>query len=71
MFPYKIAWVQHRQDGDKVAQVAFSEWCKVQMLTDLSFLRLTMISDECIFHVSGIANTQNIRFWLTELPRAV
>ena len=41
------------------------------MFTDLNFLRRIVFSDECVFHVLEIANTQNIRIWGTENPRSV
>ncbi len=59
IFPYKITRVQHLRDNDKVNRVRFAEWCKLKMSRDVNFLSRIVFSDECVFHVSGIANTQN------------
>ena len=42
-----------------------------KMSTNSSFLHRIVFSDECVFHVSGIANTQNTRIWGTKNPREV
>ncbi len=37
----------------------------------LVFLHRIVFSDECVFHVSGVANTQNTHIWGTENPQEV
>ncbi len=41
------------------------------MSTHVNSLRRIVFSDECVFYVSEIANTQNTRFSETENPRAI
>ena len=41
------------------------------MSADSNFLRDIGFNDGCVFHVSGIAKTKNVRVWRTENTRAV
>lgn len=41
------------------------------MVTDLNFSNRALFIEESAFHVSGIANTQNVRIRETESLRAV
>ncbi len=69
MVPYKIPKVQHLPEDDKINRVEFAQWCKDIMSMSYSFLHRIIFSDECVFHVSGIANTQNTRILETENPQ--
>ena len=68
MFLYKTAKVQLLTEGDEIKEVEFAQWCKGKMSTNTRFLHHIAFSDECVFHVSGIAKTQNTRIWGTEHP---
>ncbi len=63
MFPYKIAEVQHLTEDDNAKRVDCAQWCKDKMSKNSSFLNRIFFSNECVFHVPGIANTQNTRIW--------
>lgn len=41
------------------------------MSSDSGLLLRVAYSDECVFHVSGVANTYNTRFWGTEKTREI
>ena len=56
---------QYLRDIDKGTLAAFADWFRFSMSTDSNFLRRTVFSDEFVFQVSGIANTQNVRIWGT------
>ena len=71
MFLYEISKLQYLRDDYKVARVIFAEYCYVKLSTDSNFLRRIVFSDKCVFHVSGIGNTLNVRIWGTEYTRAV
>ena len=43
----------------------------MKMSRNENFLSRIVFSDECVFHVSGIASTQNTRIWPAENPRAI
>ena len=70
-FPYKIRRVHQLRDNDRASRVQFARWCKMKMSRNENFLSSIVFSDECVFHLSGIANTQNTRIWGTENPRAI
>ena len=69
MFPYKVTRVHQLLPADYAQRKAFATWCIDNLSEDQNFLRRIVFSDECVFHVSGIANTQNSRIWGTENPR--
>lgn len=71
MFPYKIRTFHELKPQDYVQRLAFVQWCMEKISSDPNFLRRIVFSDECVFHVSGIANTQNTRIWGSENPRQI
>ena len=68
MFLYKIAKVQHLTEDEKIKRVEFPQWCKDKVSMNTSFLCRIVFCDDGVFHVSGIANTQNTRIWGSEKP---
>ena len=71
MFPYNISRVQQLRPHDLFQRKQFSAWCLQNLRSDPNFLRRIVFSDECVFHVSGIASNKNARFWGAENPRLV
>lgn len=69
MFQYEIPRVQHLQQLDRAQRVAFSHSGMVNILSDYGFLRPIVFDDECVFHVSKFANTQNMPTSGQENPR--
>ena len=68
MFPYKIRRVQQLQPQEYAQRVTFATYCFTEQASDVNFLHRIVFSDECVFHVSGMANTHNTRIWGTENP---
>jgi hypothetical protein len=69
LHPYKIQVVQMLQPLDNHQRLAFATWLLQQANEDASFIDNFFMSDEAHFHLSGIVNKQNTRFWATENPR--
>jgi hypothetical protein len=47
--------------------MAFAEWAQNN---ELSFSNV-WFSDEAHFHMDGVVNKQNVRFWVTETPHVI
>ncbi len=68
IFLYKVVRGRQILPADCVQQKAFATWCIDNLSADQNFLRRIIFSEECVFHVSRIANTQNTRVWGNENP---
>ena len=53
---------------DLLQRKQFAGWCLQNLWSDPNFLRRIVFYDECVFHVSDIANSKNARLWGTENP---
>ena len=62
MFTYKIGRLKQLNPHDILQTKHFAVWCLLNVRSDLNFLRLIVFSDECVFHLSRIANNENARF---------
>jgi hypothetical protein len=67
--PYNVQLLQSLSEEDKVRRVAFCENF-TQLEEDKTPDSYFVFSDEATFHVSGIVNKQNVRFWGSENPHA-
>ena len=71
MFPYKIRRVEQLRSQKLTGRKIFATWCFDNMRIDSNVLWRIVFLDECVFHMSGIANNQNARFWGSDSPRLV
>jgi hypothetical protein len=61
LYPYKLT-VQNKHQ-----RMTFSEWAQN---AEISFNNV-WFSDEAHFHLDGVVNKQNVRFWASENPRMI
>ena len=71
MFPQKKTKIQNLREDDETERVEFAHSCKHRMPKNPNVLRSIVFSDECVFRVLGIANTENTQTWGTENPKEV
>ena len=55
--------------NDLLQRKLFATWSLKNIPSDPNFLRRIVFPDECVFHISEIANNKNEMFWGTENPR--
>lgn len=67
--PYKMSVVHKLTEGDYPQRAAFAE-AMLQILEDEPNAILIM-SDEAHFHLNGVVNRQNFRYWACENPRTL
>lgn len=65
--PYKLAIVQQLQPGDYVQRMNFAR--EMQALIEQNENLILFMSDEAHFHLNGMVNQQNCRYWANENPR--
>jgi hypothetical protein len=67
--PYKVQFVQQLYEEDCQDRV---EMCKtlLPMLTDQKNKKNIFFSDEATFHLNGLVNKHNVRYWSEENPHA-
>ena len=58
MFPCKIRRIQQLKPHHLLQQKHFDARCLQNLWSDPNFLPRIVFSDECVFHVSGIANNK-------------
>lgn len=71
MFRFKVTRVNQLQTQYYAQLVTFSQLCMDNMSSDSGFLLGIVLSDECVFHISGFANTHKTRIKVTEKPREI
>ena len=71
MMPYRLQMLQFVSEEDKVIRRDFCIDMLQHNEDDAGFCERIIFSDESTFHLSGKVNTQNVRIWGTEPPRAV
>ena len=71
MFPYKIRRVQQSKPDELLQRKQLAARCLLNLRPDPNFLWRIVYSEECVFHVTGIAIDKNARFRGTENTRLV
>lgn len=67
MYPYKMT-VVHRLTNDQMQErLVFAYWAEDKQQT----FNNVWFSDEAHFHLDGVVNKQNVRFWANENPRLI
>jgi hypothetical protein len=70
--PYKILITQQLQDTDHGApRKSFAELMLAKLADNEIPLDCLMISDEAHFHLSGVVNKQNYRYWSDSNPKII
>lgn len=69
MKPFKVQFVQQLYEEDLQDRI---EMCKtlVPMLQDINIQENVFFSDEATFHLNGLVNKHNIRYWCEHNPHA-
>ena len=71
MFAAKIRRVQQVLHQNFTEKKQFATWCFVNMHSNSTFLGRIIFPDKCVFHISRIANNQNVWFWGPDNPRLI
>ena len=67
LFPYKMTVLHKLTVIDKERRLQFALWA----MEEEAVLHNTWFTDEAYFHLSGVVNKQNVRFWARELPHTL
>ena len=67
LYPFKFSLVQELSKDDYDRRVEFSHWICAQR-NERSFHRRMAFSDEAVFHVNGLVNRRNLRYWSQQNP---
>jgi len=67
LFPYKITVLHGLTARDKQSRLEFAEWTQREQMT----MHNVWFSDEAHFHLNGVVNKQNVRFWASENPYVI
>jgi len=67
LFPYKITVMHKLTATDKEQRLQFTLWA----MEEEAVLHNTWFTDEAYFHLNGVINKQNVRFWARELPHTL
>ena len=67
LYPYKITVLPKLTAANKHQRLAFAEWAVNQDV----LLNNVWFSDEAHFHLDGVVNKQNVRFWAFENPHVL
>ena len=65
MIPYKLQITQALSENDPQQRIKFCQ----DMLETFTGFKNIIFSDEAHFHLDGVVNKQNCRFWAVENPR--
>ena len=65
--PYKMTVVHQLKEGDYPQRAAFAE-AMLEIFKDEANA-IMLMSDEAHFHLNGVVNKQNYRYWASENPR--
>ncbi|GFU74138.1 DUF4817 domain-containing protein [Trichonephila clavipes] len=69
--PYKVQILHAIKPDDYAKRYGFAVDMLHRLVADEHFLNRILFSDESTFHVSGMVNKHNVRFWGSEQPHAV
>jgi hypothetical protein len=67
--PYKITAIHALQLRDPTRRVHFFSWFLQSVVLGKIDPQFTFFSDEPCFHLQGYINTQNNRYWSSQIPR--
>jgi len=68
LHPYKLQIVQSLNDQDKEVRLQFSRHFQGILTENPNLLNNLLMSDEADFHLHGIVNKQNFRYWSNANP---
>ena len=66
--PYRMSLHQDLYGNDFLKRVAFCNWIRRKMRTDVSFLSHLLFTDEANFANTGNVNSNNMNYWANENP---
>ena len=69
MYPYRISTHQLLTDVHKANRVSMAKQFHMKMEASARWIKKVWFSDEAHFHLNGVVNTQNYRFWGQTNPR--
>ena len=67
--PYKIQVVQKLEEGDAAKRLVFSQQMLDLTKRNKEVLNNLIMSDDAHFHLTGLVNKQNCRYWSHRHPR--
>ena len=68
LYPYKIQIRQLLSDVDRESRVQMCNWFNDRLSADEHWLDDVWFTHEAHFHLNGVVNRQNYRYWGTEKP---
>jgi hypothetical protein len=68
LFPYKVQIVQQLLPNDFGTRIKFCNRFQQLLHENHEFMSNLLMSDEAHFHLCGVVNKQNYRFWASEKP---
>ena len=71
LFPYKIQVRQALNAVDRQSRLVMCEWFNKRLEHDPQWINQVWFSDEAHFHLNGVVNRQNFRYWGTEKPEEI
>jgi hypothetical protein len=71
LFPYKIQIKQLLNDVDKQSRLDMCHWFNDMMEAEGNLIADVWFTDEAHFHLSGVANRQDYRYWGSEKPEEI
>ena len=69
LHPYKPIVTQGLKADDFPTRLSYSNWFLSEYQQNPGFLRNLLFTDEALFHLNGMVNKQNVRFWSTDNPK--
>ena len=71
LFPYKIQVKQALNAVDRQSRLDMCEWFNKQIQHKPHWINNVWFSDEAHFHLNGVVNRQNFRYWGSEKPEEI
>ena len=71
LFPYKIQIKQLLTDVDRQSRLDMCHWFSDQLEANAEWINDVWFTDEAHFHLNGVVNRQNYRYWGSEKPDEV
>ena len=68
LFPYKLQILQALSENDCQSRLNFTQYCRYRPEGFMQYLSKIVFFDECIFHLNGFVNKQNVRIWGESRP---